>query len=68
MKKNFLYKHEPIRDLKEMLENVSATYPDKNAFLTKVDGEYKGTTFSEFKSDVDALGTKFRRTSQLRHT
>lgn len=61
MDKNFLYTHERIRDLKEMITAVAAAHPDKNAFLTKKDGEYKGTTYTEFKDDIDSLGTKFHQ-------
>lgn len=59
MNKNFLFKPELEKDLKDMLNRVTSAYPDKNAFLTKTGGEYKGTTFREFKADVEALGTKF---------
>ena len=59
MNKKTTYDHPPIRDLKEMLDGVAAKYPDKNAFLRKVDKEYRGITYKQFQSDVNALGTKF---------
>ncbi len=59
MKMNALNNPESFRDLNEMLTRISSRYPDKNAFLRKVDGEYKGITFSKFISDVNALGTNF---------
>ncbi len=58
MKKNTVYELEPIRDLKEMLTGVVANNPENNAFLRKIDGEYKGITYREFQDDVNALGTK----------
>ncbi|MDX1358662.1 MAG: AMP-binding protein [Clostridia bacterium] len=58
MKKNLLYRHEPIRDLKEMINGVAGRYPDKTAFLSKVGGEYIPTTYKEFLSDINGLGTK----------
>lgn len=59
MNKNFLFKPERFLDLKDMLLKVTAANPDEDAFLTKINGEYKGIKFSEFKADVDGLGTKF---------
>ena len=58
MNKKFLYKREPIRDLREMIKGVKTEFPEKNAFLTKTDGEYKGTTFNDFYTDINSLGTK----------
>ncbi len=53
-----LFKVRPIRDLKDMLEQSADLFGEKNAFLLKDEkGEYKGIKFSEFKSEVDGLGT-----------
>lgn len=59
MKIKALHNPEPIRDLKEMITRISGKYPDNNAFLRKVDGEYSGITYKRFYSDVNALGTNF---------
>ncbi|MBN2558721.1 MAG: AMP-binding protein [Clostridia bacterium] len=58
MDKKFLYDFVPIRDLKSMLEEVAARNPDHNAFLRKIDGEYRGISYGKFLGDVNALGTK----------
>ncbi len=48
----------PISDLKDMLEQSTRLFGDRNAFLLKAsDGNYHGVTYREFKGDVDALGT-----------
>lgn len=54
------YKVRPIRDLKDMLEQSKNLFGDKNAYLLKSkEGVLKGLTYSEFKEDVDCLGTAF---------
>lgn len=53
-----LYNVRPLKDLKDMLEQSEKHFGSKNAFLKRSgDGNYTGITYSEFKSDVDALGT-----------
>lgn len=59
MNNDFLNDYVPIRDLKQMLKEVSEKYPDNNAFMRKVDGEFKGITYRRFQADVNSLGTKF---------
>ncbi len=58
MNKDFLYEHVPIRDLKQMISNVADKYPESNAFLRKVEGEFEGITYRSFISDVNSMGTK----------
>ena len=58
MKKYKYYDVRPIRDIREMLYTSVAEWHDKDLFLEKSDGEYKGITFSEYLSDVEGLGTK----------
>jgi len=58
--KNFpLYEVKKILNLKDMLEKSCSDFNGKTAFLTKRKGsdEYHPITYSQFKSDVDALGT-----------
>lgn len=60
--KYVLYKDiRPITDLKQMLESSVELYGDNIAFHVKdkVGGPYRGITYREAKSDVDALGTAF---------
>ncbi len=59
MKNIPLYPVEPIRDLKEMLEKSSKTFGEKAAFLKKdvLGGPYIPVSFTQYKKDVDALGT-----------
>ncbi|NSW89611.1 MAG: AMP-binding protein [Firmicutes bacterium] len=54
-----IYKVRPIRDLKDMVKQSVELFANKNAFWIKADKEenYKGITYSEFKEDIDALGT-----------
>ncbi|MFO7612944.1 MAG: AMP-binding protein [Clostridia bacterium] len=58
MDKNFLYDLVPIKNLKSMLEEVAARNPDHDAFLRKIDDEYKAISYGRFLGDVNALGTK----------
>ncbi|MBR0598038.1 AMP-dependent synthetase/ligase [Sinanaerobacter chloroacetimidivorans] len=59
--KDEIYIHRPIRDLKDMIDTSAVLYADKNAFLVKnaPGGKYIPIKFSEFKSDIDGLGTAF---------
>lgn len=49
----------PITDIKQMMESSVELYGDNIAFKVKdsVGGPYRGITYKETKSDVDALGT-----------
>jgi len=47
------------RDLKEMIEDVSSTYPERPAFLRKVNRKYEEISFSQYMHDINALGTAF---------
>ncbi|HHV30016.1 AMP-dependent synthetase/ligase [Acetivibrio mesophilus] len=47
-----------IKNLKDMIEQSSKLFANKNAFCVKTkDNLYKGITFSEFKDDIDSFGT-----------
>lgn len=53
-----LYDVRPVKDLRDMLEQSAKLFGDKNAFMVKnADDKYEGITYSQFKDDVDALGT-----------
>mgnify|MGYP000948399301 CR=1 FL=1 len=55
-----LYSVREIKDLKDMLNQSENLFAAKNAFMIKKDdGSYRGITYSQFKNDVDALGTAF---------
>lgn len=60
MKNIPLYDVETIRDLKEMLEKSERKFGPKAAYLRKTEGntEYEPVSFTHFKKDVDAFGTK----------
>jgi len=52
------YSVRKISSLKDMLSQSTELYANENAFLVKIsDDNYKGIKYSEFKNDVDALGT-----------
>lgn len=53
------YIHRPIRDLKDMIDTSAVLYADKNAFLVKnaPGGKYIPIKFSQFKNEIDELGT-----------
>ncbi|MEG0431332.1 MAG: AMP-binding protein [Anaerovoracaceae bacterium] len=55
-----LHKVRNIETLKDMINGNAALFGDRTAFMTKEKkgGEYSSITFSQFKRDVDALGTK----------
>lgn len=47
-----------ISDLKDMLNQSAALFPENDAFWLKTgDGSYRGINYRQFKSEVDALGT-----------
>lgn len=53
-----IYNVRTIKNLKDMIEQSERLFGNKNAFLIKTKEEnYKGITYKEFKSDIDALGT-----------
>ncbi|MDK2934470.1 MAG: long-chain acyl-CoA synthetase [Clostridiales bacterium] len=54
-----LYDVKKIVDLKDMLAQSAETFGDKAAFLVKPKGggDYKPVSYSQFKRDVEALGT-----------
>lgn len=53
------YRHRPIRDLKDMIDTSAVLYAEKSAFLVKnaPGGTYVPIKFSQFKTDIDELGT-----------
>ena len=55
-----IYPVRPVTDLKDMLEQSSRLFAEKDAFWVKSSNEsYSGIKYREFKNDVDALGTAF---------
>lgn len=60
MKNKVPFNFRPIINLKDMAEQSEKLFGRKNAFLLKNGaGNYKGITYTEFKNDIDALGTAF---------
>lgn len=60
MSANPVYPVRPVTDLKDMLEQSSKLFAEKDAFWIKSNNEsYKGIKYKDFKFDVDALGTAF---------
>ncbi|MDD4189125.1 MAG: AMP-binding protein [Eubacteriales bacterium] len=58
MKKGKIYEVRNITDLKDLLNQSSELFGDKSAFYIKgKDDKYFNITYSEFKNDVDSLGT-----------
>ncbi len=53
-----LYETRPITDVRDMLRSSCEIYSEKTLFLEKKDGEYAPTTYKQYLSDVNALGTK----------
>ena len=51
------YEVRHIRDIRDMLRSSTDIYAEKNVFLQKTDGEYKGITYATLRHDVEALGT-----------
>ncbi len=52
-----VYEARRIKDLKDMIEQSTNLFGDKNAFYIKVGENYRGIKYSEFKNDIDALGS-----------
>ena len=60
MTSNAVYKVRNVRDLKDMLEQSTKLFGEKDAFWLKTEnGSYKGVRYIELKNEVDALGTAF---------
>ncbi len=57
--KDELYKVREISDLKDMVAGSADLYADSDAYLVKdtPGGRYRAVKFSQFKEDMDALGT-----------
>ena len=52
-----LYEVEKVNNLKELVDAIAKKYETKPAFLFEQSGETVAISYSQFKSDVDALGT-----------
>ena len=60
MQTNPIYKVRDIASLKDMLDQSSRLFGERDAFWLKTNDEsYKGIKYKAFKNDVDALGTAF---------
>ena len=60
MTSNAVYKVRNVRDLKDMLEQSTKLFGEKDAFWLKTENSsYKGVRYIELKNEVDALGTAF---------
>ena len=58
MTSNPIRKVREITDLKDMLEQSAKLFDERDAFWIKTEnGDYKGVKYTEFKNQVDALGT-----------
>lgn len=58
MKAEPIYQTRKINDLKDLMVQSEKLFGAKNAFYIKgKNGEYYGKTYTELKSDIDALGT-----------
>ena len=54
------YEKREITDFKDLINQSTAIYGNKNAFWIKgIMGEYTGITYKELKKDIDAVGTEF---------
>lgn len=54
------YEKREITDFKDLINQSTAIYGNKNAFMLKgIMGEYTGITYKELKRDIDAVGTEF---------
>ena len=54
------YERREITDFKDLINQSTAIYGNKNAFLLKgIMGEYTGITYKQLKKDVEAVGTEF---------
>ncbi|MDD2216383.1 MAG: AMP-binding protein [Eubacteriales bacterium] len=60
--RNKRYKIREITDIKDMLYSSTSLYSDSNAFLIKETpgGDFKPVRYSQFKDDVDGLGTALK--------
>lgn len=54
-----LYNVKKISNIRDIIENSNAEFPDCTAFLTKVAGQYMPITYKQYYDDVMALGTAF---------
>ncbi len=52
------YEVRHITDLRDMLRTSTDMYAEKDAFLQKADGAYRGITYATLRRDVEALGTE----------
>jgi long-chain acyl-CoA synthetase len=58
MKNKVPFNFRPLTSLKDMIDQSEKLFGKKNAFLLKDgDGNHKGITYTEFKNNIDALGT-----------
>lgn len=59
--KNNVYKTDHYDNLRDMMNKTTEKFSDKTAFIVKIKNEdevsYRNVTFTEFKEDVNALGT-----------
>lgn len=54
------YERREITDFKDLINQSTVIYGNKNAFLLKgIMGEYTGITYKQLKKDIDAVGTEF---------
>jgi len=54
------YEKREITDFKDLVNQSTAIYGNKNAFLLKgIMGEYTGITYKQLKKDIEAVGTEF---------
>lgn len=58
MKTSPVFEVRTIKNLRDMIEQSSKLFANKDAFRVKTkDNSYRGITFAEFKNDIDAFGT-----------
>ncbi len=58
MKTEPIYQTRKITDLKDLMVQSAKLFGNRNAFYIKdKNGDYYGKTYTELKSDIDALGT-----------
>jgi len=54
------YERREITDFRDLINQSTAIYGNKNAFLLKgIMGEYTGITYKQLKKDIEAVGTEF---------
>lgn len=54
------YERREITDFKDLINQSTAIYGNKNAFMLKgIMGEYTGITYKQLKKDIEAIGTEF---------